>query len=78
MSDSFATAAERDEYFDSLVAQERILFEHKAEELRRRYAESLSALEHRRRAALIVNTGLDDTEDIEGDGMQDDEEAGVL
>ncbi len=81
MSESFATIAERDEYFDALVNGERVLFERKMEELRRAYAASLRDLEHRRATAVVgylAPDAVDDLEDLEGDEMQDDEEAGVL
>ena len=45
MSDTFTTVAERDEYFDSLVDGERVLFERKMEELRRTYAENIGELD---------------------------------
>lgn len=81
MSETFATIAERDEYFNALVDGERILFERKMEELRRAYAASLRDLEQRRKAAVVgylSPDAIDDTDDVEGDEMQDDEEAGVL
>ncbi len=81
MSESFATTAERDEYFDALVSGERVLFERKMEELRRLYAASLRDLDLRRATAVVgylAPDGVDETDDIEGDEMQDDEEAGVL
>ena len=81
MSDKFATFAERDEYFDSLVDGERILFVRKMEELRRTYEEIIRELVHWREAAVVGSLATDDiesTEDVEGDEMQDDEEAGVL
>jgi hypothetical protein len=81
MSDMFATIAERDEYFDTLVNNERILFERKMDELRRAYAENIRELEDRRKWAVIGNPApddIEDTEDVEGDEMQDDEQAGVL
>ena len=81
MSDAFATPAERDEYFDALVRDEGILFERKMNELRRIYAENLRRIEARRKLAIIDFSGtgqFDESEDVEGDEMQDDEEAGVL
>lgn len=81
MSDTFATISERDEYFDSLVDGERLLFERKMDELRRSYAQNIGDLEQRRKRAVILSHApddTDDTEDVEGDEMQDDEEAGVL
>lgn len=78
MSDTFASFAERDQYFDSLVDGERLLFERRMDELRRAYAEIIRDLDERRRLAVVHGSTSDDIEDIEGDEMQDDEEAGVL
>lgn len=81
MSDTFATIAERDQYFDSLVHDEGVLLERKMNELRRAYAENLRQIEDRRKLAVVGesdSSDLDNTQDIEGDEMQDDEEAGVL
>jgi len=77
MRDTFSTTAERDEYFDALVDQERKLFERKMAELRRELDESMNELESRR-ALAVVGDEADALEDVEGDEMQDDEEAGVL